>query len=212
MFRITWRWVPLSCLNLILAIPCQGLRNSMTDEHRVLFCISCNRQSIKLADETSRIYQSDCYTFITRESFNDLWCLHCCDDIWMPDTIFFMTYLSFILKHKSPSIHVLKPLTLWIICFLQVLFSKDSFIKTSAAKEYMIAGWEPKVNAWSLLTRILWSHLYLELDTCESCVATVSSSTATSTCCLCRKKLLWYIFEAVEGEKYAAHADLSLVS
>ncbi|CAL9097392.1 unnamed protein product [Musa acuminata var. zebrina] len=31
--------------------------------------------------------------------------------------------------------------------YMKVLFSKDSFIKTSAAKEYMIAGWEPKVNA-----------------------------------------------------------------
>ncbi|URE12474.1 Glutathione S-transferase [Musa troglodytarum] len=31
--------------------------------------------------------------------------------------------------------------------YTKVLFSKDSFIKTSPAKEFVIAGWEPKVNA-----------------------------------------------------------------
>jgi len=29
---------------------------------------------------------------------------------------------------------------------LQLLFSRESFEKTKAAEEYVIAGWEPKVN------------------------------------------------------------------
>ncbi|KAG6758407.1 hypothetical protein POTOM_038753 [Populus tomentosa] len=31
--------------------------------------------------------------------------------------------------------------------FMELLFSRESFEKTKAAKEYIIAGWEPKVNA-----------------------------------------------------------------
>ncbi|KAF8395057.1 hypothetical protein HHK36_018996 [Tetracentron sinense] len=31
--------------------------------------------------------------------------------------------------------------------YMKLLFSRESFIKTKAAKEYVIAGWEPKVNA-----------------------------------------------------------------
>ncbi|RRT41836.1 hypothetical protein B296_00044538, partial [Ensete ventricosum] len=31
--------------------------------------------------------------------------------------------------------------------YMKELFSKDSFIKTGAAKEYIITGWGPKVNA-----------------------------------------------------------------
>ncbi|XP_010260035.1 PREDICTED: glutathione S-transferase DHAR2-like [Nelumbo nucifera] len=31
--------------------------------------------------------------------------------------------------------------------YIKLLFSRESFIKTKAAKEYVIAGWAPKVNA-----------------------------------------------------------------
>lgn len=30
---------------------------------------------------------------------------------------------------------------------MQLLFARESFEKTKAAKEHVIAGWEPKVNA-----------------------------------------------------------------
>lgn len=31
--------------------------------------------------------------------------------------------------------------------YMQLLFSQESFVKTNAAKEHVIAGWAPKVNA-----------------------------------------------------------------
>lgn len=31
--------------------------------------------------------------------------------------------------------------------YMELLFSRESFVKTKAAKEYVIAGWAPKVNA-----------------------------------------------------------------
>jgi hypothetical protein len=34
------------------------------------------------------------------------------------------------------------------LCLLvQALFSRESFVKTKPAKEHLIAGWAPKVNA-----------------------------------------------------------------
>ncbi|KAJ6983236.1 glutathione S-transferase DHAR2 [Populus alba] len=34
-----------------------------------------------------------------------------------------------------------------VLNYIKLLFSRESFEKTKAAKEYIIAGWEPKVNA-----------------------------------------------------------------
>lgn len=34
-----------------------------------------------------------------------------------------------------------------IVFFLQLFFARESFVKTKAPAEYVIAGWAPKVNA-----------------------------------------------------------------
>lgn len=34
-----------------------------------------------------------------------------------------------------------------VLNYIKLLFSRESFEKTKAAKEHIIAGWEPKVNA-----------------------------------------------------------------
>ena len=62
----------------------------------------------------------------------------------------FVLFLNFC-SAKSPNLPVIvevgNRLTNSSAHPLQLLFSRESFVKTKAAKEYVFAGWEPKVNA-----------------------------------------------------------------
>ena len=85
------------------------------------------------------MYMQYIQIYICLESF-EVYFVYYAGKTWEPTSL-----VSVGKKNKGPKVNCLMRVDCVVI--LQLLFSRESFVKTKAAKEHVIAGWEPKVNA-----------------------------------------------------------------
>ena len=84
------------------------------------------------------MYMEYIQIYICLESF-EVYFVYYAGKTWEP------TSLVSVGKKNRPKVNGLMRVDCVVI--LQLFFSRESFVKTKAAKEHVISRWEPKVNA-----------------------------------------------------------------